>query len=225
MSKTIIDRPLYQIVNYIYAFLVTNFYFLLLMSPFIFFFYAAEFTVKNILIYYITLIPFGPALAALLKTMDKLVADKMIQPSKDYWSYFAKNLKIALKYWLIQWTIIVILIIDIYYANLHFPMLSPFFLFLMVVCIVIMCYAFPILTKFEVKIKNLLVVSIYAIFRFLKTTLLNVSTIVAFGIIFYAYPSILILFFMSLICFFIMYNMQTVFKQLEHQFTKNDDRE
>ncbi|MBM7541596.1 DUF624 domain-containing protein [Amphibacillus cookii] len=222
MSKTIIDRPLYRMVNYIYAFFVTNFHFMLLMSPFVIIFYLAEFTIQNILLYYLALIPFGPGFAALLKTMDKLVNEKIIEPTKDFWRFFSQNFKLSFKYWFIQWTIIVILIIDIHYANLHMPMLAPIFLIFMAACLVLMCYTFPILTKFEVKLKNLLVVSTYAIFKYLKTTLLNLSTIAAFGIIFYAYPGVAVLFLMSLIGFFMMYNMQTVFNQLEQKFSRND---
>ncbi|SEO52668.1 Uncharacterized membrane protein YesL [Amphibacillus marinus] len=224
MSKTLIDRPIYLMVNYLYAFLATNFFFLLLISPFIFFFYFADFTVQNILLYYVSLLLFGPAFAALLKTMDKLVKDKIIQPAKDFWTFFLQNFKTAFKYWLIQWTIVVVLIIDIYYANLYLPILSPIFLIFIGVCLFISCYAFPILTKFEVKIKNLFVISIYSIFRYIKVTLLNVSTLVAFGVIFYAFPSIIVLFFMSLLSFFIMYNLQDVFKLLEDQFSQTDSK-
>ncbi|WP_017472503.1 DUF624 domain-containing protein [Amphibacillus jilinensis] len=223
MTKTIIDRPIYRMVNYIYAFFVTNLYFMLLISPFMMVFYLAEFTVQNILLFYLALIPFGPGFAALLKTMDKLVNEKIIEPTKDFWRFFGQNFKLAWKYWFVQWTIIVILIIDIHYANLYMPMLAPIFLMFIAVCLVLMCYTFPILTKFEVKLKNLFVISTYAIFKYLKTTLLNLSTIVAFGIIFYAYPGIAVLFLMSLIGFFMMYNMQTVFKQLEQEFSKNDN--
>ncbi|GAA4067607.1 YesL family protein [Amphibacillus indicireducens] len=222
MSKSIIERPIYQIINYIYAFFMTNLYFLLLISPFIMVYYLAEFTVQNILLYYVTLIPFGPAFAALLKTMDKLISDKAIRPTADFWQFFVQNFKVSIKYWLIQWTILVILIIDIYYANLNIPSLSIVFLIFILFFLLLMLYTFPILTRFEVKMKNLFVVSIYSMFRYLKVTLLNATTLIAFGIIYYAVPGITVLFFMSLICFFIMYNLQSVFKLLEAQFLNQE---
>lgn len=223
MSKSIIERPIYQIINYIYAFFMTNLYFLLLISPFIVVYYLAEFTVQNILLYYVTLIPFGPAFAALLKTMDKLISDKVIRPTADFWQFFVRNFKVSTKYWLIQWTILVILIIDIYYANLNIPSLSIVFLIFIVFFLLLILYTFPILTRFEVKLKNLFIVSIYSLFRYIKVTLLNATTLLAFGVIYYIVPGITVLFFMSLICFFIMYNLQPVFNQLEAQFLNQEE--
>lgn len=217
------ERPIYQITSYIYAFFITNLYFLLLISPFIIVYYLAEFTVQNILLYYVTLIPFGPALAALLKTMDKLVIDKIIQPTADFWHYFVQNFKVSMKYWLIQWTIFVILIIDIYYANLNFSSISIIFLIFILFFLILMLYAFPILTRFEVKMKNLFVISFYSMFRYIKKTFLNASTLVAFAIIYYAFPGVFVLFFMSLLCFFLMYNLQPVFKQLQEQFLNQEE--
>lgn len=219
MEKSILDRPLYTIINYIYAFFMTNIYFMLLNGMFIFFFFFTEFQIENILLYYISLLLFGPSMAALLKTMEKLIKEKAIRPTYDFWGFFTKNFKVSMKYWGIQWTIIAILIIDIHYANLYFPFLSIVFLLFVLVSLAVMLYALPILTRFEVKMKNLFVVSFYSVFRFVKTTLLNLSTIVAFGIIYYAMPGFIVLFLMSLLCYFIMYNMQPIFEYLESQFS------
>ncbi|GAA5417225.1 hypothetical protein Pryu01_02288 [Paraliobacillus ryukyuensis] len=224
MSKSIIDRPIYTIVNYIYAFLTTNFYFLLANSLFIIVFFLADFTIQNILLYYVALLPFGPAIAALFGVMGKLVRDKVTQPTKDYWYYYRKNFKIAMKYWLIQATIFLILIIDIYYAQLFISFLAPLFFIFLIVSGFIMLYAFPILTKFEVKLKNLFFVSFYANFHYFKKTLLNLTTVAAFGVIFYVLPGVATLFITSVTCFFIMFNLQTTFGQMEQQLSYNDNQ-
>lgn len=215
MANSIIDRPIYNVINYVYAFLVTNFYFFLANSVFVFAFYFVEFTIENILLFYIALLPFGPSVTALLATMDKLVKDKIIQPTKDYWHFYRSNFKVTMKYWLIQWSVITILIVDIHYGNLYFPLLSPIFLVFILLNVAIMLYALPLITRFEVKIKNLFLVSFYANFRFIKTTILNMTTIVALGVIYYAVPSIFILFLMSITCFFIMFNIQRPLEQME----------
>lgn len=221
MEKSILDRPIYTIVHYIYAFLATNVYFLLANACFIFVFYFATFTIENILLFYLSLLPLGPAMAGLFATMDKLVREKMIQPTKDYWYYYRKNFKIAMKYWLIQATIMLILMVDIHYANLFAPLLAPLFVILLAASACLMLYAFPILTKFEVKLKNLFLVSFYANFRYFKRTLLNASTIVALGFIYYAIPSVVVLFFMSLLCFFFMFNLQSTFKKMQEELSNH----
>ncbi|WP_231631510.1 DUF624 domain-containing protein [Halolactibacillus sp. JCM 19043] len=149
MNQNIMDRLIYQIANYVYCFFITNVYFMVLISPFIFVYYFSEFTIKNIFLYYVSLLLFGPAFAGLLKTMDKLIEDKIIAPTKTFWHYFRVNFKTAMSYWLIISTLLLILIVDLYYANLFAPFLSMVFLILMVGVIVIAMYGFPILTRFE----------------------------------------------------------------------------
>lgn len=222
MAKSIIDRPIYSVITYIYAFLVTNFYFFIANSLFVFAFYFVEFKIENILLFYLAVIPFGPSITALLATMDKLVKEKVIQPSKDYWYFYKSNFKVTITYWLIQWTVIVILIIDIHYGNLYASFLSPIFLVFILVNIALMLYALPIMTRFEVKMKNLFIVSFYANFRFIKTTLLNMTTIISLGIIYYTFPGITVLFLMSLTCFFLMYNIQRPFESMEIELSSNE---
>lgn len=222
MNNNITDKLVYQIASAIYSFFITNVYFMLVISPFIFVFYFAEFTIQNILLYYITLLPFGPAYSALLKTMDKLVIDKLIAPTKDFWRFFRQNFKQALLYWFVKSTIILILLVDIYYASLFAPFLQYVFFILLFFMVLIMIYAFPILTRFEVGLKSLFVVSVYSVFRFVKVSLLNVTTVIAFGIIFYQFPSFISLFLMSLISFFMMYNLQGPLNLLRENFQKNE---
>ncbi|GEM04886.1 hypothetical protein HMI01_18740 [Halolactibacillus miurensis] len=225
MNQNIMDRLIYQIANYVYCFFITNVYFMVLISPFIFVYYFSEFTIKNIFLYYVSLLLFGPAFAGLLKTMDKLIEDKIIAPTKTFWHYFRVNFKTAMSYWLIISTLLLILIVDLYYANLFAPFLSMVFLILMVGVIVIAMYGFPILTRFESGLKSLFVVSTYAVFRFFKVTVLNATTLISFGIIFYYMPGILSLFLMSFIAFFMMYNLKQPFIILQDSFQKDQGKE
>lgn len=224
MNHSIFDRLIYQIASYVYSFFIINVYFMLLISPFLYVFFFAEFTVQNIFLYYVTLLLFGPAFSALLKTADKMVIDKIIAPTKLYWTYFFRDFKIAMLYWLIQSTILLILIVDIYYANLFAPFISYVFLILLVFALLVMMYAFPILTRFEVRIKNLFIISVYALFRFIKTTFLNATTLIAFGFIFYNVPNMMSLFLMSLVGFFMMYNLQVPLEILEDMFVNQKQK-
>lgn len=216
------DRLVYQLMHYIYSFFITNVYFMLLISPFIFVYYFATFTIKNILLYYLSLLLFGPAFAALLKTMDKLIEHKIIAPTKLFWLYFVQNFKSSFTYWLAISTILLILIVDLYYANLFVPTLSFLFMGLIIFTMLMAMYGFPILTRFEAGLKSICVVSAYAVFRFIKVTVLNASTLLSFGIIFYYMPSIISLFLMSLVSFFLMYNLKEPLEILQISFQQSE---
>ncbi|WP_066195605.1 YesL family protein [Gracilibacillus timonensis] len=215
MLQLATDRPLYKGILYIYYFMMINLHFMIANSLFLIVFLLFEVTVANILLFYIALLPAGPAFAALYASMGKLIREKDLMPTKDFWAYYKKNFKIGTKYWLVQWTVMTILIIDIYYANQYFAMLSPVFLIMLLFSLFIMLYAFPILTRFEVKLKNLYLVSIYAIFRYFKTTLFHMSTLVSLVIIYYFAPGITIWFCMSIVAYFLMFNMRKALQLME----------
>ncbi|WP_054859849.1 DUF624 domain-containing protein [Gracilibacillus sp. JCM 18860] len=219
-----IDRPLYVALQYIYYFLMTNIYFMLANILFLVIFLFVELTLDNILLFYLALLPAGPAFAALFASMGKLVREKEISPTKDFWSYYKKNFMIGTKYWLLKWTILVILLLDLRYTGFNIQVLTPIIFILIIVALLILLYAFPILTRFEVKIKNLWLVAIYANFKFFKTTLLNLSTFVSLGVIYYFAPSITIWFCMSIATFFIMFNMRKPFEVMELEMS-NENKE
>ena len=221
MSKSILERPIYTVMKYVYYFFLINFYFIMCNILFIIVFYLANFVFENILLFYFTLIPMGPSITAVLSSMGKLVREKEINPTLDYFKAYKENLIPTLKYWLIQLTVLLILAIDIFYSINRSNILSPVFLILIIVCLFIMLYAFPIISRFEVKIKNLFLVSIYANFRFLKVTLINASTLVAFGLIYWTFPSLSTLFSISLIGFFVMYNLEDPLNDLESELSKD----
>lgn len=220
MSKSITDRPIYTMIKYLYYFFLTNFYFIMCNILFFIVFYLADLVFENILLFYITLIPMGPSITAVLSSMGKLVREKDVNPTKDFFIAYKNNFIPTMKYWLIQLTIIFILLIDILQQVTDTSLFSIIYLILLIVCIFIMIYAFPIISRFEVKIKNLFIVSIYANFKYIRTTLLNVSTIVAFGFIYFNFPSLSSLFMVSLIGYFLMYNLQKPMIQMEEEMSK-----
>lgn len=220
MSRSILDRPIYTFTRYVYYFFIVNFYFLTCNILFLVSFYLVEFIFENILLFYIALIPTGPSITAVLATMRKLVVEKTISPTRDYFKTYKQNFWPTMKYWLIQLTIFLILSIDIFYSINRSNIFSPFFLILMIVCFFIMLYAFPIISRFEVKIKNLFIVSIYANFKFIKKTILNATTVLAFGFIYWKFPSLSVLFSVSLIGYFVMYNLQKPLHYLEVTMSK-----
>ncbi|SER51233.1 Uncharacterized membrane protein YesL [Gracilibacillus ureilyticus] len=217
MSQTVTERPLYIAIQYIYYFLMTNIHFMLANLLFVLSFIIFELTLANMIIFYFALIPAGPALAALYAVMGKLTREKEISPAKDFWNYYRKNFFISIKYWLLKWTILAMLLIDLQYTNAQLKWLTPVIVILLVIFLLIMLYAFPVLTRFEVKVKNLWLVSIYSNFKFFKTTLINLSTFVSLFIIYMFAPGIAIWFCMSIAAFFIMFNMRKPLETMEKE--------
>jgi|SRR5690625_1442276 len=225
MAKPITDRPIYTFTRYVYYFFIINLYFFLSNILFFIVFYAAEFVFENILLFYVTLIPMGPSIVAVLATMGKLICEGEVNPTSEYFKTYKMNVLPALKYWLIQLTIMLILSVDIFYSVNRSNIFSPLFLILLIVCLFIMSYAFPIIARFEVKIKNVFTIAIYANFKFPKTTLLNITTIVAFGFIYYHVPGLSTLFIVSLTGFFLMYNLQQPFAYMEAEMSQTEQGE
>jgi len=203
-----------------YVFLVSNLLFI--MSNLLFFiaYFLGDFTFENILLYYLALIPAGPSLTALCYVMGKLIREGEVSPWSDYWKGYTNSFSITMKYWLIQLSVMFILVVDIYYSTNNFNILSPVFFILLVFSMLIPIYAFPVISRFHVKIKNLLIVSLYAVFRFLKITLLNLTSIISFGVIYYYLPSISTLFIFSLVPFFIMFNLRNPLLLLEEKYSQ-----
>lgn len=220
MAKLINERPLYIFAQYIYYFIIANLQFLLANLLFIIALLFFEWTLDNILVFYIALLPAGPSLCALYAMMGKLIRTKDIRPFMDFWKYYRQLFKISFTYWFIQWTVIVILLVDIRYTNLNMSVLSPALWVLLIFSLFIMLYAIPILTRFEVKLKNLLIVSVYSIFKFFKTTLLHLSTLASLIFIYLFAPSFSILFCMSVVAFFIMFNMRKPFEVMEDELVR-----
>src|SRR5699024_12488123 len=143
---------------------------------------------------------------AVLSSMGKLVREKDLNPTKDFFIAYKTNFITTMKYWLIQLTVIFILLIDILQTATDTSLFSMIYLILLMVCILIMIYALPIIARFEVKIKNLFIISIYANFKYIKTTLLILSTIVTIGIIYFNLTSLSTQFIVVLIDFLYIIN-------------------
>src|SRR5690625_1192760 len=147
MSRSITDRPLYTMVRYLYYFFLTNFYFIVCNLLFFIVFYLADIVFENILLFYVTLIPMGPTITAVLSSMGKLVREKDLNPTKDFFIAYKTNFITTMKYWLIQLTVIFILLIDILQKATDTSLFSIIYLILLIACIFIMIYALPIISR------------------------------------------------------------------------------
>ena len=227
MKKDFYDKKIYTISNYIFSFIQSSLYFgicnILLILFFIFTtIYPNQF---NLLILFICLIPLGPSLGALYSTIGKIISEKDIYFSSFFWSLYKKNFVSNLKLWIIQLVILTILFMDFQYFYLNVPEknIHMLFIILIVIALLISLYSFPINSRFEIKLKDLFILSIYYMIKKFPITILK-----AF-VIFLAYylsnnVSITFLIFMpSILSLIFFYYDKHIFFEIEKNFISSSE--
>lgn len=227
MKKEFYDKPLYSISNYVIAFFLSSIYVTLSNILLILFviFTAISPDKFNLFLCFICLIPLGPSLGALYSTTGKVIRDKDIYFSSYFWSTYKKNFISNLKLWMIELIVITILFIDFQYFYLHSPGNGIYiiFLVLIVICLIVGFYAFAINSRFELKLKDLLVLSLYYMIKKLPVTILKIAVIVL-GYYLLRYVSIIFLSFLPTVgCIVFYFYDKTIFTELETKFLSNNE--
>ena len=219
-EKSILDSPLYKLLKYLYYFLVTNILFLFSNSLVIFILLFFPLSLTNILLYSLALVPTGFSISATCYTMRKLWEEKEIRPIADFIYGYRLNLGITLKFWLLQLVTGTIFLVDVlYFLDRNQPVIAILFGIGLLLNLAVSLAGFPILTTFEVKLKNLYVISFYTWGKFFFGQLFNLVTILSLGIIVYAFPSEMVLFVFSISGYFVMKQNNTLLHYLKQQFS------
>lgn len=222
-DKNILNSNLYTALRYLYYFLTTNLLFLLANALFFVVFFSVPLLVENVFIYSLALIPTGPALAALFFSMGILVRQKSLAPVKDFFRGYKDNLKVSLVFWMIQLTLNVIVLVDAFYFYTRGSVLvAVIFAVAFILLTIFSMIGFPMLAVFEITVANIYRSAVVIVWRYFKKQLGNLLTIIAFVVIFYAFPSEMFLFFFSIIAFYIMRSNQKMFTDLESQFSQTN---
>lgn len=217
MGNLLSEKPLFVIINYFYTFFIINLYFIL--SNIIFFsvtFFMTT-TFDSLGLVLLSLIPMGPALGAVFYTMGNFRREKEISPLKDFVKGYKQNFKISLCYWLFQLLLFFILFNNYYYITRT----GNFSVFIwLTICLILFVlglnlYAFPILVRFEISLKNLLIISCLYFFKHWKLTSLNLTTFLSFVIIYFQFPLATFLFFASILPYLVMFNLRRLFEDME----------
>lgn len=223
-EKQSTDSLLYKIIQYVYHFLSVNFLFLLTNTLFLFALLTIQISISNLLFFGITLIPTGASITALFYTMGKLNRDRYISPAKDYFSAYKKNARQSTIYWLILLTAFIVLIVDILFV------LERGWLILTIVSLIVLLllllsgvYAFTILSRFEVTLKNLFLFSIYLIFKYKRITFAHIGYLLAFGLIGYGFMPGAFLFIFAVAGFYFMRNSESLLSDLNTSFSQGKE--
>lgn len=214
-EKDFDKRHIYTLVNYFYWFIMSNLYFLLLNIPvFLVLIKINYFGIEqtSLLEIYLASIPIGPSITALYGVMGKLIREKDVSITKDYFRMYKMNFKQSIILWLMVLTVLFILYVDIRTSKTLFVYL---YMILALLIMLISLYMFPITSRFYLKTKDIIIISIVKVFKEIKITLLLLAVVVLSFLIFNFMPGISILFIVSALCFTIMYLETTLLMKME----------
>lgn len=213
---------LFGVTNHIYALFMTNIYFVLSNIICLFFFMTLEPTFSNITIYFLALIPTGPAISALFYSIGKLIREKELSPLHDFIHGYKINFKDTMKFWLPLLLVLYILIVDLQYFN-STPstinnVLSVVFAIGIILTMVISMNAFLIIAGFKFRFKDLLKLSVYYSFMKVKITFGNISIVIIALFLISVTSKFLLLFIASLICYAFMLNSKGLLEDIQLKF-------
>lgn len=212
------EGPIFTITNYLWWFFLANVYFVICSAFLIITCIAYQFSYDNILVFVLPCILEGPALTALFSVMGKLVREKDLDVTKNFFKAYKLNFIQSIIISAIQVIIATILIIDIRFLKVtaYGPFILPIIYILFVLNIVLAFYTFPIISRFYLKTMDIFKVGFFYSVRKFPITLSNISILILSFIIMYYLP-FSILFITSLIAYGIMFNEKKIIQELEEK--------
>ncbi|MBU7592304.1 YesL family protein [Metabacillus halosaccharovorans] len=213
---------LFTFTNYVYALILTNIYFVLANSLFIFFFMTLEPSFSNILLYFLALIPTGPAVAALYYSMEKLVRTKELSPTHDFFYGYKKNIKDILSIWFPIILVYFILIVDLQYLR-QTPtelnqILSIVVFVLIVIWTMLILNAIAISSRFKFRMRDIWKLSAYYSLMKVKNTVGNMLILFILAFITTVTNDFLILFVSSIVFYLLALNTKGMLSDIEINF-------
>lgn len=210
---------LYDTLNHVYYLLGINICFILSNLLFIIALLIVKLEFHNTFIFIISLIPTGPSITALFSVTGKFIREGDISPFKDYFKSYKLNFKESMKIWIIQLLLIVIIVIDIRYmiVSKNIILLSLFkpLLFIGGIIFSISIYLYAILSRFELKTRDLIKISIIYTFKKLPLSIINIFLVL--GLVYFASvkSQIFIPILSGIIAYLLMLGQTSTLKEIE----------
>jgi uncharacterized membrane protein YesL len=226
------EGPIYTITNYILWFLMGNIYFLLLNIPLLYLLLVLISNGKSTLpdgfaiVFSLCCIPMGPAATALFSVMGKLVREKDINITRDFFKAYKANFLQSLFIWTLGILVIIILASDVRIIFAYnYPRILIYILYVFIAFIFILgLYALPIISRFYLKSKDVLKFSAYYAIKKIHITIMNIFSFVIVGFVFFKITTFIILFISSIICYMIMFYEQKILLEIEEKLKIDGDK-
>ncbi|MGP4041434.1 YesL family protein [Gracilibacillus sp. D59] len=215
----------YRFSNYVYWLLILNFLFvitnILLFAAFILLIPS----ISNAILYYIAIIPSGPAFAALLHSLSVLARNNEVAPVEEFFKAYKTNFWDVLKVWLPIITGFFILIIDIQYFNQNptvlYQILNGIFLVILFVMVIFAFYALVITTHYKFRLRDIYRLSLYYFFTWIKRTTGNMGILFLTIVLMFFTSDFIILFISSLVAWLLILNTKPIIQDIKTSFVKD----
>lgn len=190
-----IDGPFYKFGNMIYYLLVYNILWIIFSLP--------VFTI-------------GASTTALFYVMGKVVRDEDFSTFKDFWKSFKMNFKQSTIITLILAVLYLILYVDLKNISAFGSMakiIMPAQFAVVIELVFITLYIFPILSRFDMPIKNLFKTAFFMSNKHIFSTITCATSIVAIVFLIYKVPGLFIMMPFSLYGLAVSYILNNVFRR------------
>lgn len=220
-NKDFYDKPIYSVTNYIFWFLLGSVYLFLCNILLILFLTvtSANPDTFNLLSLFIALLPVGPSIGALASTMREILKERHVSFSSYFFNSYKNNFKSTMKLWTIILMLLFLMFIDfqLCYLNLTKTGLYIIFVILGAYIAILSLYAIPISCKFELKIKDIFILSAYYSIRKLPITILKIVLILGCCFLALRIPSLLAIFLPSIVCYIVSYYDNMILDDIEER--------
>ena len=218
-DSNIINSKLYETVNYISYFLITNILFLFMISPLVIYWLVFGENSSNTILLLLSIL-LGPAITTLFSVMGRLLREKEISPVKDFFYFYKINLFQSIIISIILNMIISLICFDIkYFSSKGNNMMAYVFFGALLLVLMLTLYIYPVISRYSLKLKDLFKISLKLFITkpFLSLSSLSIIVIVL-GFIRFARISLLgLLIGVSLIVYMISkIQMKTIDELEEH---------
>lgn len=169
------EGKLYQLSYYLYGLILISLYFLFTNILFIVTMFLALISIQEqlftlpfiLLAIAVSLIPMGPAWAAVLFTAKNILKKQFYSISKDFFTAYKRFFKKSISVWVILLSAILIIMLN-YWAILSYEMFNVL-IYILFACVMIITFVsifvFPLLIEYSLSVKQLLNLALYFSFK------------------------------------------------------------
>lgn len=202
-NKDFTEGKFYKLTYYVYSILLTSVYFIATNILFVLGVIFAVITqremffspVVTLSILFLSAIPIGPAWSAILSVMSTVLKGKIYSVTKDFFKGYRYHFKKSI----IMWTVNILLllistinyIISINLEAMNILILPTFVLITIGLCMTL--YAYPLLVKYSISMKEVFKLSLYFSIKKLNITLLLIVSLLISFYLFTLLPQFLLL--------------------------------
>ena len=210
-NKDFFDKPIFTLPSYLFWFLQGGAYFFITNILLVLFITATAINPDsfNLIILFISLIPLGPSLSALSASTSEILREKSISFSSYFFKSYKDNFVSSLKLWIIILFLLSLMFVDFQYFFLNMPKYGIHVIFEIIAIYI------SINSRFEMKTKDIFILSSYYIIKKLPITILKSAILVGSFYLVSKTTSLLIIVLPSIISFIFSFYDNTIFTDIE----------